>query len=78
MSIYAACVSLVTSPRRQYIMFGGAFGGGAAAVPAVEPQSSCTSSAGKDDTNKDSRNSLYTFDEPKLESIRKTKPWIQE
>lgn len=61
-------------------MFSSAFGGGAAAVPAVEPQVSSTTSAAKDNniSNKDSRDSLYTFDEAKLESLRKTKPWMQE
>lgn len=45
-----------------------AYGGGAAAAPSVEISSS----------SKDSRDTLYSFDETKLDLIRKTKPWMQE
>lgn len=43
-----------------------AYGGGAAAAPEGSAPA------------KDSRNSLYSFDEQKLELLRKTKPWTQD
>lgn len=43
-----------------------AYGGGAAAAPEGSAPA------------KDSRNSLYSFDEQKLELLRKTKPWMQD
>ncbi|CBJ27075.1 COP9 signalosome complex subunit 5a [Ectocarpus siliculosus] len=45
-----------------------AYGGGAAAAPSVETSA----------PSKDSRDSLYSFDEAKLELTRKTKPWMQD
>lgn len=44
------------------------YGGGAAAAPSGEASAPC----------KDARDTLYTFDEAKLDLIRKTKPWMQE
>lgn len=43
-----------------------AYGGGAAAAPEGSAPA------------KDSRDSLYSFDEQKLELLRKTKPWMTD
>lgn len=48
------------------IMASEAYGGGAAAAPEGSAPA------------KDSRNSLYSFDEQKLELLRKTKPWTND
>ena len=45
-----------------------AYGGGGAAAPSMDSSMPC----------KDSRDALYSFDEAKLDLIRKTKPWMQE
>lgn len=51
-----------------FVMADTTYGGGAAAAPLTEASTSA----------KDSRDTLYSFDESKLELIRKTKPWMQE
>eukprot|EP00904_Undaria_pinnatifida_P010840 jgi/Undpi1/6887/HiC_scaffold_21.g09363.m1 len=45
-----------------------AYGGGGAAAPSMDSSMPC----------KDSRDALYSFDEAKLDLIRKTKPWMQD
>lgn len=49
-------------------MIDATYGGGGAAAPLAEAPK----------TSKDSRDALYTFDEAKLDLIRKTKPWMPE
>lgn len=64
-------------------MFSG-FGGGSSASAAAVPPTSHQAAGNKSGnaaaaaSAKDSRDSLYSFDEAKLDSIRKTKPWTQE
>lgn len=55
-------------PSTGLSMADAAYGGGAAATPSVDSSVPC----------KDSRDTLYSFDEAKLDLIRKTKPWMQE
>lgn len=55
-------------PSTGLSMADAAYGGGAAAAPSMDSSVPC----------KDSRDTLYSFDEAKLDLIRKTKPWTQE
>lgn len=60
-------------------VFGG-FGGGSAASASQESKAGNAAAPGAAAATStvDSRDSLYSFDEAKLDSIRKTKPWTQE